>query len=298
MARMDLVAACRAFVSVSDRGSFTTGAAAAGMQQAVASRRIAALESAWGERLFDRTARGARLTAFGRSMLPAARQLASAAEEIEEQARRARAGGLRIALPPELPPTSVAGLIGAVREAGIRLDVEQEIPRVREERVRAGLVDAAVLPVAPDEASWSVPLVAAGRQPGDGPFFLDAIRPRRGRSGDLVRLLLLAEDDVPDIRDRLDRLRDSHGLAPAQLVTAPSLPRALADVAAGDLLICSAAQATWLGLHGRPLGDLRLARSYALTAAEASEHERVRALVGPAVPECLGAPREVAGVRR
>jgi DNA-binding transcriptional LysR family regulator len=41
---MDTLAACRAFVSVSDAGSFTIGAAAAQIPQSVASRRVAALE--------------------------------------------------------------------------------------------------------------------------------------------------------------------------------------------------------------------------------------------------------------
>ncbi|AUH44395.1 hypothetical protein CXR04_33090 [Streptomyces sp. CMB-StM0423] len=42
---MDLVGACRAFVSVGTRESFTVGAAAAGLSQPVVSRRIAALEN-------------------------------------------------------------------------------------------------------------------------------------------------------------------------------------------------------------------------------------------------------------
>ena len=48
---MDLVGGCRAFVSVSELGSFTRGSAAAGIAQPVASRRISALERHLGERL-------------------------------------------------------------------------------------------------------------------------------------------------------------------------------------------------------------------------------------------------------
>jgi DNA-binding transcriptional LysR family regulator len=46
---MDLVASCRVFVHVGERGSFTLGAAAARVPQSVASRRIAALEEHFGE---------------------------------------------------------------------------------------------------------------------------------------------------------------------------------------------------------------------------------------------------------
>jgi len=67
---MDLIGGCRAFVCVSETGSFTEGAAVAGIPQPVASRRIAALERHLGERLFDRSTRRARLTPFGRDMLP------------------------------------------------------------------------------------------------------------------------------------------------------------------------------------------------------------------------------------
>ncbi|MQS10540.1 helix-turn-helix domain-containing protein, partial [Streptomyces alkaliphilus] len=54
---MDLVEACRAFVYVSERNSFTVGAAAAGVSQSVASRRVAALERHLGRSLFERGSR-------------------------------------------------------------------------------------------------------------------------------------------------------------------------------------------------------------------------------------------------
>jgi phytoene dehydrogenase-like protein len=66
---MDLLGACTAFVHVSDRGSFTHGAAAARIPQPVASRRIAALEKHLGAPLFDRTTRSPTLTQFGHAVL-------------------------------------------------------------------------------------------------------------------------------------------------------------------------------------------------------------------------------------
>lgn len=63
------------FVQVGERGSFTLGAAAAGVPQPVVSRRIAALERHLGGLLFDREGRRAALTPFGRDLLPSARRL-------------------------------------------------------------------------------------------------------------------------------------------------------------------------------------------------------------------------------
>ena len=65
---MDLPAACRVFVSVGERATFTLGAAAASVPQSVASRRIAALEKHLGVHLFDRTTRRAALTPFGQDL--------------------------------------------------------------------------------------------------------------------------------------------------------------------------------------------------------------------------------------
>src|ERR1700753_3756051 len=112
---MDLVAACRVFVLVGERGSFTLGAAAARVPQSVASRRIAALEKHFGARLFDRSTRrgaGARgggergrpprraaFTTFGRHMLPSAKRLIELAETMDYNAEQARLRPLSVAVP-------------------------------------------------------------------------------------------------------------------------------------------------------------------------------------------------------
>ncbi|MDF9717839.1 LysR family transcriptional regulator, partial [Nocardioides sp. ChNu-99] len=89
---MDLVAACRLLVAVGERGSVTEAAAAAGVAQSVASRRVAALEQRLDVVLLDRSARRARLTGAGRHLLPAARRVVVAAEELEAAAARAGRG--------------------------------------------------------------------------------------------------------------------------------------------------------------------------------------------------------------
>ena len=211
---MDIVAACRAFVSVSDRGSFTVGAAAAGMQQSVASRRIAALEAHLGEALFDRSTRRPQLTAFGRGMLGAARQVTLAATELEAQARRSRASVLRVALPEDCAPAAVGAFIAESRAAGVAVETLAAGPEARTEAFAAGAVQAAVVPVPPEQARWRVRLGVASAKPSGGRFSLGSIRPRRSDTSSPARLLYDAEDDIPSTRDPLTALRDAQALLP------------------------------------------------------------------------------------
>jgi DNA-binding transcriptional LysR family regulator len=137
---MDLVASCRVFIHVGERGSFTLGAAAARVPQSVASRRIAALEEHFGERLFDRSARRAELTAFGRDMLPPAKRLVQLAEEMEYHAERARLRPLSLAVPGTCPVRQLALLDAAVRDKGTVLDIHTADPAERAELLRSGRV--------------------------------------------------------------------------------------------------------------------------------------------------------------
>ncbi|MFJ8537631.1 LysR family transcriptional regulator [Streptomyces sp. NPDC093591] len=293
---MDLVAACRAFVSVSEHGSFTVGAAAARTAQSVVSRRIAALEQRLGERLLDRSSRTVTLTPFGRDMLPTARQLVRLADRLEHEAEAARRRPLRLAVPAGCPTAAVARLIAEAHEQGILLDPFPAGPAERADLVTSRQVRAALLAVAPTEATWTVPLgLAVAQDPGGGPIYLDTLRPGRAdRDRRPRRVWLQPEDDVPHVGDRLARLRDAVGLRPAQLTTAPTLATAAADVLShGDALLCSAAQARELGLHWRPVGELgpAFARGFSLAVADESDTDavRVRQTCAHGIAHCLDA---------
>jgi DNA-binding transcriptional LysR family regulator len=293
---VDLVGACRAFVNVSERGSFTVGAAAARMAQSVASRRVAALEQHLGERLLERSSRAATLTPFGRDMLPLARQLLELADRLEHEAEAARHRPLRLAVPATCPTRALARLIADAEGHGIRLDPRPAAPAERAELVTSRQVSAALLAFPPAEAAWTVPLgLAVARDPGGGPIYLDTLRPGRAdREHQPRRVWLQAEDDVPHVRDRLARLRDAVGLRPAQLAVAADLAAAVADVLSrDDALLCSPAQARQLRLHWRPLGELAadLARGYALTTADDTDPEasRLGERCVETIARCLGA---------
>ncbi|WIY00131.1 LysR family transcriptional regulator [Amycolatopsis mongoliensis] len=286
---MDLVGGCRAFVSVSEAGSFTAGAAVAHIPQPVASRRIAALERHFGERLFDRSTRRARLTPFGRDVLPSARRLVQLADALEHDAQRARLRPMRVAVPDTCRVRELAELAAEARALEVHLEFRVAPPGERAELARTQEVRAALVAVPADEGVWSVPLGLAGVvAPQARVVHLETLR--TGRSGGSRRhVWIQPEDDVPHVRDRLLRVRDAVGLPPAQVAVAGSLTAAAAAVfGSADLLLCSAAQADELGLHWRPVGEVALARGFDVAAALGEDADRLRGL-SSAVARCLGA---------
>lgn len=72
----------RAFLAVVDAGSLTGATRLLASSQPTLSRQIAELESILGVVVFERVARGVRLTAVGKSLLPAARQMEAAARAL------------------------------------------------------------------------------------------------------------------------------------------------------------------------------------------------------------------------
>lgn len=288
---MDLIGGCKAFVSVSETGSFTRGAAAADIPQSVASRRVAALERHLGERLFDRSARRASLTPFGRDMLPSAQRLVRLAEAMEQDAKRARLRPLRLAMPEICATRRLAELDAEARAYDLFLEFRTGPPGERAELVRGHDVRAALAAVPAEDGSWTVPLgVAGAARLHPGAVHLESLRVGRSGRSPRRRVWIQPEDDVPHIRDRVQRVRDAVGLRPAQVAVADSLTSAAADVlGSADLLLCSPEQARELGLEWRPVGELRLARGYDVTAVLDDDTERLRTRLWDALAQCLGA---------
>ena len=297
---MDLVAACRALVAVSARGSFTVGAAEAGVPQPVASRRVAALERHLGARLLDRSTRAVVPTAFGRDVLPAARRLVEAADALLQQAASATLRPLALAVPETCPQEDLVRLVAEALEQQLTLHLHRAGPGERVQLAQARDVRVAVVAVPADEATWQVPLGLASGAPGPpGALHLDTLRAGRlsGR-GRPRRVWLQPEDDVPQVRDRLVALGDAAGLQPAQVAVAGSVVTAAAQVLTSqDLLLCSAQQARDLHLPWSRLGEGDLRRGYRLTGAEHDDVSRVAALLGAGIAACLGAVDDRPGPR-
>ncbi|CAM3805731.1 LysR family transcriptional regulator [Nocardiopsis rhodophaea] len=289
---MDMVGACKAFVSVSERGSFTLGAAAARIPQPVASRRIAALEKHLGGRLFDRSTRRATLTPFGRDMLPSAKRLVQLAEAMEHEAERAKLTPLRVAVPDTCSTRDLARLDGEARQLGVYLDFHPAAPAERAELLRTQQVRAAIADVPEGEGRWSVPLgLASAAEPSADAIFVETLRVGRAAwSSGRRRIWIQPEDDIPQIRDRLMRVRDAVGLQPAQVAVAPSLTRAVADVlGSADFVLASHRQAHELELDWRPIGEVRLTRSFDIVASDGEKADQLRTHLWRAVARCLGA---------
>ncbi|MEV4388508.1 LysR family transcriptional regulator [Micromonospora sp. NPDC049580] len=288
---MDVVAACRAFVAVSGHGSFTSGAAAAGIPQSVASRRIAALEEHFGARLFDRSSRAVRLTSFGQDMLPSARRLVDLADAIGDDAQRARLRPLRVAVPEICSPHHLAALVVAARRQQIHLEVRPAGPAERERLCRTLEVAAGIVAVPEAAASWRVPLGLAARTPFPAPtVFLETLRSGRARTQARRRILIQPEDDVAHLRDPLTRASQSAGLGPAQVAVAPSLvDAAAAALGSPDLLLCSRQQAEDFGLHWCPLADPRLLRGYEVAAGVREDLDQLSTVLDADIARCLGA---------
>ncbi|MDX3188045.1 LysR family transcriptional regulator [Streptomyces sp. MN03-5084-2B] len=277
---------------MSETGSFTAGAALARIPQPVASRRIAALERHFGERLFDRSTRRARLTPFGRDVLPSARRLVQLAEAMEHDAQRARLRPVRVAVPATCGVRELAELAAEARALEIHLEFRTAGPGERAELARTSEVRAALTAVPAEEAVWSVPLGVAGVAPPPGRVVhLETLRTGRS-AGVRRRVWIQPEDDVPHVRDRVLRVRDAVGLSPDRVAVADSLTAAAAEVfASADLLLCSVAQAGELGLAWRPVGECEPVRGFGVAAALAEDADRLRTTLHAAVGRCLGAVR-------
>lgn len=281
-------------MSVTEFGSFTRGSAAIGVPQSVASRRIAALERHYGEGLFDRSTRRANLTPFGRDMLPWAQRLVQLADAMEHGAKQARLRPLRIAMPTTCSTRDLAELGVEARAHELFLEFRLAAPNERVDLVRTHEVRAALASVPSDDGTWSVPLGlgSAARLRGRT-VRLEALRPGRSGRSPLRRVWIQPEDDVPHIRDHVHRARDAVGMRPAQVVVADALSSAVTEVfGSADLLLCSSAQAREFGLHWHPIGELRLARGFDITAGTGDDAERVRSWLWAGIAQCLGATDE------
>jgi molybdate transport repressor ModE-like protein len=90
------------FLTVAEAGSLSAAARKLGMTQPTMSRKLAELESALGEPLFERDRSGVVLTEFGQRLLEPARQMAQWAAELSSVAehRSEPHGVVKITVPP------------------------------------------------------------------------------------------------------------------------------------------------------------------------------------------------------
>lgn len=115
------------FLAVHEQGSLSGAARVLKLGQPTLSRRIAELEEAVGEALFDRQSYGATLTTAGQKLLPAARNMAEWANEAELSVQKQAhlpAGKVRIAAPPGIAYEVVAPLAAKIRRQHPQIQIE------------------------------------------------------------------------------------------------------------------------------------------------------------------------------
>lgn len=158
----------RVFTEVARLGSFTAAGRALGYTQSAVSRQISALEGEAGVPLFDRLARGVRLTEAGGTLLPHAEavlgRLAAARRDLaalrDLTAGRVRVGGFATAQVSLVPRAVIAY---RSRHPNVALRVEEGLTGRLVARLLAGHLDVAVVSTtgsAPFDGLDLVPLLA------------------------------------------------------------------------------------------------------------------------------------------
>lgn len=142
----------RYFLTVAETGAFTSAAERVHVTQPTLSIGIARLEELLGTRLFERRRR-VRLTHAGERFLPRARSMLAEWAAAESEARRPpQRPAARLGIAPSLPAKPVATWLAACAADGFDVEAVQAASDILRARLRRGRLDAALLPLASDEA--------------------------------------------------------------------------------------------------------------------------------------------------
>ncbi|MDT7838577.1 LysR family transcriptional regulator [Aquabacterium sp. OR-4] len=123
------------FAEVAAAGSFTAAGRRHGLPKSTVSRRIAALESALGQRLLTRGTRSLSLTPFGDGILRHGQRLLEELTQVTDLAQHRQltpVGPLRVSLPPEFQELSLLPLLQdyVARYPMVRLELDLSPHRV------------------------------------------------------------------------------------------------------------------------------------------------------------------------
>jgi LysR family transcriptional regulator, hydrogen peroxide-inducible genes activator len=153
----------RAFVAAAELGSVTDAAAVTSMSQPAVSQSIAALEEVLGVVLLDRLSRGVRPTPAGAQVLPQARAVLNAANDLLDAVRPFNGplrGLVRIGVIPTVAPYLLPAALAILASAAPDLIPEiheDRTPRLRE-ALADGSIDVALLAAPAGDRLESLPL--------------------------------------------------------------------------------------------------------------------------------------------
>ena len=140
----------QSFLHVAEQGSLARAGVASDLAESLISRHIAALESAWGDRLFERTGRGMALSEFGRRMLPEVRAALEQVMRLEAIARESAGvatGTVHVGVLPSLAPQLLPLLFADLRAGapGVTLHAAEGFSGNLDEQLASGRLDVAVI---------------------------------------------------------------------------------------------------------------------------------------------------------
>jgi DNA-binding transcriptional LysR family regulator len=213
----------RFFLALCEAGTLSGAARAAGVEHTTVARRIDALETALGARLFDRFPKGWSLTVAGTALVPHARKLEDDMHALLNAARGASEaiGVVRVSAPPALSACLLAPRLRTplARLPGVEIDLRAEARTTDLMRRQADIALRFARPTSPglvtklltqvDYALYAHEHYAASRPPAQWEFlgydelqhdapqqeWLDKLRGTRRyaiRSNDLLTLLQAA----------------------------------------------------------------------------------------------------------
>lgn len=154
----------RSVEAVARLGHFGRAAEVCAISQPALSMQIRELEAALGTALFERSARQVRLTGFGETFVPRAREILRGVDELADLARAARdrlVGRLRIGVIPTVAPYLLPAILRDLTRDNAALEVEVReavTPRLLED-LAGGRLDCALLALPVSEPALAeVPL--------------------------------------------------------------------------------------------------------------------------------------------
>jgi LysR family transcriptional regulator, nitrogen assimilation regulatory protein len=237
------------FVAVADAGSFSRAAAALHMSQPALSRQVLLLEEELGQRLLERTGRGAQPTESGLALLVHARGIFDLAErarvDMSERQLSPR-GRLTVGLPPRVAHVLTADLVERFHakfpEAAITV-MEGLSIRLREWLV-AGRVDVAIMfdpphsPQLHQETLVREPLVLVS---------VESLA-RRMRLADVAQRKLVMPSGPHALRQLLEQHTRPRGLSLQLVAEVDSVQTVLSLVArgVGDAVLPASATKAWV----------------------------------------------------